>query len=286
MDTTIQLTVTGLSTGSIYLLVGVGLTLIYGVARVTDFAIGQYFVLGGYAALAMTGIGVPFLLTIPIAGAVVGAMAMSINTVVLRGEAATDAAAFLLTLGIAIVLRQVIVLTYGPDQQSVESDWMTQVITLGDVRFTLARLVILVLAIAGAMTLFLLLGRTRLGRLMRATSENPDVARLLGVNSTWVARFSYFQGTSLAAIAGASVSVLFPFTPFTGNDILMKGLAVALAGGLGNIRGALIFAPVLGLLESYTAGSGLSEWQGGFSILLLIAVLAWRPHGLLVRSAR
>jgi branched-subunit amino acid ABC-type transport system permease component len=116
---------------------------------------------------------------------------------------------------------------------------------------------------------------------MRATAENAEVATLMGVNTAWTTSTAFWIGSALAGVAGVLLGILFPFTAFSGNAYLIKGLAVALAGGIGNVTGAVIVGLTLGLAETYGSAYLIGpEWQDGYAFVLLIAILAWRPNGL------
>jgi branched-subunit amino acid ABC-type transport system permease component len=130
-----------------------------------------------------------------------------------------------------------------------------------------------------------MLQRTDAGSRMRATAENPEVASLMGVNATWTTSAAFWIGSALAGLAGVLLGILFPFTPFSGNAYLIKGLAVALAGGIGNVTGAVVVGLTLGLVETYGSAYVIGpEWQEGYAFVLLIAILAWRPSGLFRRT--
>lgn len=276
----LQQTFNGLSIGSVYVLVGVGLTLVFGVSRVMNYAQGQFLILGAFIAFALVGAGVPWwlaLLASPVAVGVVGAV---LYVSMFRRLASDHLATFILTVGLGIVIQQLIVEIWDPSQRQIDSP-LTGSIDLGGVVLTDARLLILGSCVPLVGGLVWTLGHTDLGRRMRATAENREAASLMGVNPLRTASLAFWIGSALAGLAGVLLGILFPFTPFSGNAFLIKGLAVALAGGIGNVAGAVVVGLTLGLVETYGSTYVVGpEWQDGYAFVLLIAILAWRPRGL------
>jgi branched-subunit amino acid ABC-type transport system permease component len=182
------------------------------------------------------------------------------------------------------VIQQVIVEIWGPDQDQITAP-LNGSLDIGGVILTDARLLVIALCVPLVAGLFWMLRHTTLGRRMRATAENRDVASLMGVNPTRTTAAAFWIGSALAGVAGVLLGILFPFTPYSGSQYLIKGLAVALAGGIGNVTGAVVVGLTLGLVETYGSAYGIGpEWQDGYAFVLLIAILAWRPAGLFRRT--
>jgi branched-subunit amino acid ABC-type transport system permease component len=288
VSTFLQYTVNGLSISAVYILVGVGLTLIYGVARLVNFAQGQILALGTYVGYALVNSGIPFALAIPLATVGVALLGGVLYRFTLRRLADDAMATFLVTLGLGIVIQQTIVKIWGPRQKSITTS-LSDTIRIGDVSIQQSRLLLFVVGIPVLAGLFVLLARSDLGRSMRAAAEDPDTATLLGIDVRTTMTVAFMLGSALAALAGVLLGAIFPFTPFTGDAFLIKGLAVALAGGLGSVPGAAIMGLALGMGETYAAGYGIHvgfidlgpEWRDGYAFILMIALLAWRPKGLL-----
>jgi branched-subunit amino acid ABC-type transport system permease component len=187
-------------------------------------------------------------------------------------------------VGLGSVIQQLIVEVWDTGQRQSDSP-LTGTVAVGGVGLTLARLRILGAGIPLGAGLRWMLRSAESGRRMRATAENDEVASLMGVNATWTTSTAFWIGSALAGLAGVLVGILFPFTPFTGNAYLIKGLAVALAGGIGNVTGAVVMGLTLGLAETYGSAYLLGpEWQDGYAFVLLIAILAWKPNGLFRRT--
>lgn len=276
----LQQTFNGLSIGGVYVLVGVGLTLVFGVSRVMNYAQGVFAVLGAFLGYALVSAGCPWWLALLVVPVLIDSLGTACYLTMFRRLSHDHLATFILTVGLGIVIQQLIVEVWSPEQQQIESP-LTDTVDIGGVVLTEARLLVLAACIPLVAGLFWMLRRTDLGNRMRATAENPEVASLMGVNATWTTSAAFWIGTALAGVAGVLLGILFPFSPFTGNAFLIKGLAVALAGGIGNVTGAVVIGLTLGLAETYGSAYLIGpEWQDGYAFVLLIAILAWRPRGL------
>jgi branched-chain amino acid transport system permease protein len=276
----VQQTFNGLSIGSVYVLVGVGLTLVFGVSRIMNYAQGQFMILGAFAGYAVVSAGVPWPLALVIVPVAVGTLGSALYVSMFRRMTSDHLATFILTVGLGIVIQQLIVEVWGPEQRQVASS-LNESVEVGGVVLSGARLLILASCVPLVAGLVWTLGHTDAGRRVRATAENREVASLMGVDAGRTTSVAFWTGSALAGLAGVLIGLLFPFTPFAGNAFLIKGLAVALAGGIGNITGAVVVGLTLGLTESYGSAYLIGpEWQDGYAFALLIAILAWRPRGL------
>ena len=276
----LQQTFNGLSIGSVYVLVGVGLTLVFGVSRVMNYAQGQFLILGTFVGFALVSAGAPWWVALILSSVGIGLLGTVLYRTMFQRLSSDHLATFILAVGLGIVIQQGIVEIWGPDQRQISSPF-TGTVNVGGVVLTDARLLILGLCIPLVGGLIWMLGHTDLGRQMRATAENHEVAALVGVNPTLTTSAAFWIGSALAGFAGVLLGILFPFNPYSGNTFLIKGLAVALAGGIGNVRGAVLVGLTLGLAETYGSAYLVGpEWQDGYAFVLLIAILAWRPTGL------
>jgi len=276
----LQQTFNGLSIGSVYVLVGVGLTLVFGISKIMNYAQGQFLILGTFVGYAMVQAGAPWWLALVVAPAAVGVLGAAFYLSMFRRIASDYLATFILTVGLGIVIQQAVVEIWGPEQRQIDSP-LTGSIEVGGLFLADARLLILGVCVPLVTGLFLLLARTDLGRRMRATAENREVASLMGIDASRTTSIAFWIGSALAGFAGVLLGILFPFTAYSGNAFLIKGLAVALAGGIGNVTGAVVVGLTLGLVETYGSAYAIGpEWQDGYAFVLLIAILAWRPTGL------
>lgn len=275
----LQQTVNGLSIGAVYVLVGVGLTLVFGVSRVMNYAQGQFLVLGSFVGYAVVSAGLPWWVALIASTVGVGFLGTGLYRTVFRRLETNHLATFILTVGLGIVIQQVIIEIWGPGQRQIAG--FTGTVNIGGVIITDSRLLILGACIPLVGGLLWVLGRSELGRRMRATAENHEVSSLMGINPTWTTSAAFWIGSAMAGFGGVLLGILFPFNPYSGSTLLIKGLAVALAGGVGNVKGAVLVGLALGLVETYGSAYLVGpQWQDGYAFVLLIAILAWRPTGL------
>jgi branched-chain amino acid transport system permease protein len=280
VDAFIQQVVNGLSIGSVYVLIGLGLTIVFGLTRLVNFAHGQLVVLGSFLTFALVSGGLSFWVALPIASVGVGAVGAVLDAGVLRRTLDYPVNGFIASLGLLLALQAVMVKLWSGDLYEVPSP-VAGVVALGDVRVPAMKIVVFAVVAACVLGLFVLLKRTDLGRSMRAVAESHEGAALVGIPVGRMISVAFFLGTALAGLGGALLATLFPFTPFGGLEYVLKGLAVALIGGLGSIEGAVVAGLSLGLIETLGTAYGIGpEWGDGYAYLAMVLLLLWRPHGL------
>jgi len=283
----LQATFDGLTTGAVYVLVAVGLTLGIGVARFLNFAQGQLAVLAAFVAAALAQHHLPFFVSLPVTLVAVGVIGLLMRDGIQHFARGDTMVVFLGTLGFGIIIEYAIVLIWGPDQRSVPTP-VSGGVKVGGVLMSGSALLLLGISVPVMIALYVLLARSEAGRRLRACAENPEVSGLLGIDVGRTMRVAVLLGSAMAALAGVLIGTLFPFDAFGGSNYLIKGLAVALAGGLGSITGSVVVGLALGLIETYATVYGISvgfyhfgsAWQNGYAFVLMILVLAWRPRGL------
>jgi branched-subunit amino acid ABC-type transport system permease component len=271
----------------VYALVGVGLTLGIGVARFFNFAQGQLVVLAGFIGFTLTQHGLPFFAALVLAVAAVSIVGMLIRGGITRFARNNTLVVFLGTLGLGIVLEYSIVFIWGSNQRQIPPPFSGN-IRAGGVVMPEAQITLLALSVPVIAALYILLAKTDAGRRLRACAENPEISAVLGVDVQRTMRVAVALGSALAALAGVLIGSLFPFDAFGGGTFLIKGIAVALAGGLGSVSGSVVCGLGLGLIETYATAYGIPlgfytfgpQWQDGYAFILMIVVLAWRPRGL------
>jgi branched-subunit amino acid ABC-type transport system permease component len=283
----LQYSFNGLTTGAIYALVGVGLTLGIGVARFFNFAQGQLVVLAGFVGVTLAERGIPFFAALPLTFVIVAIVGMVLRTAIVRFAHNDTLVVFLGTLGFGIIIEYSIVLIWGANQRVIKTPFSGNV-TVGGVVMPDNKLLLIIVSAPVILALYVLLARSEAGRRLRACAENVEVASLLGIDVPRTMMTAVALGSGLAALAGVLLGSLFPFDAFGGGTLLTKGIAVALAGGLGSVTGSVVCGVLLGLVETYATAYGIplgfytfgSAWQDGYAFVLMIAVLAWRPRGL------
>ena len=279
MDIFIQQILNGLSIASVITLIAVGVTLIFGLTGIINFAHGEFLMVGSIVTwLAVSG-GLPFPLALLLAVVAVAAMGFVLERGLFRFTLERPTNGFIVSLGLIVVLQHIVILFWDPNQKSIPRPLST-VWDVGGVRVASVRMMVIAITIAVVALTFVMIISSRYGRALRASVEDRDTAALMGIPVRRYITGVFVFGSALAGLGGALLIALFPVTPFTGGTMVMKGFAVALIGGLGNLTGAVVAGLILGIVEGFSAGYGLSEWTDAYSFGLMILVLLFRPHGL------
>ena len=299
MDILLQQVLNGLILGSLYALVALGYTMVYGILELINFAHGEIVMLGALVSVtvlaALTGAGVPVALALPLALAAAVAVCVSTGVLVERVayrplRNAPRLAPLITAIGVSIVLQNLAMIIWGRQYLSFPPVLDIQIFELHGA--TVTNVQILIVAVAGVTMagLLLLVQRTRLGRAMRATAQNREVAGLMGVDVNRVIAATFAVGSALAAVAGLLIAAYYGIAHYNMGFMLgLKAFSAAVLGGIGNIPGALLGGLLLGVIESLGAGyigdltGGFlgSHYQDIFAFFILILVLIFRPSGLL-----
>lgn len=286
LDVIVQAVLSGLFMGSVYALIAIGFTLVFGVTDIVNFAHG-HFVMGAmfvtYALFKAASID-PYLSLVLVLPLFFGLGALVYRVVIRVIVEAPHSAHMMVTLGLLLLLENVANLFFGGDLRGVTTGYTTSSIALGPVALPLARAGASVVSLAAVVTLTLFLGRTRLGKAIRAASNNREGASLVGIDVGRVYLVAFAMGTVAAALAGA---VMVPFSlvsPFVGNEFMLKAFVIAVVGGLGSVGGALAGGVLIGLVEALSSLYISASLGNAMVFALLIAVLLFRPEGLLGRA--
>ena len=279
MDIFIQQILNGLSIASVITLIAVGVTLIFGLTGIINFAHGEFLMVGGVVTWLAVSHGLGFPLALALAVFAVAALGFILERGIFRFTLERPTNGFIVSLGIIVVLQHLVVLFWDPNQKSIPRPLNT-VWDIGGVRVASIRVMVIVVAIAVVAATIVMITRSRYGRALRASVEDRDTAALMGIPVRSYITGVFVLGSALAGLGGALLIALFPITPFTGGTMVMKGFAVALIGGLGNVSGAVAAGLILGIVEGFSAGYGYSQWTDAYSFALMIGVLLFRPHGL------
>ena len=281
----LQQLVNGLMLGAAYALVAIGYSLVFGVLKLVHLAHGEVFMVGAFAGLLTVlylNVGpVIALVSAAIAGAILG---MILELVAFRRIRLTGGhflAPMVSTIGAALVLQEVATKLFG--SQPIPFPHSAEVATwqLGPVQMTSVQVFILAVSIISMFALHLLVAHTRYGMAMRAIAESPTTASTLGINSNNVILLTFAVASALAGIAGVLLGLSFnSISPHIGIDMGIKGMAVMLIGGLGNIYGAMLGGLLLGAVEVLSVAYLESSYRDAFAFALLIAVILFRPQGL------
>ncbi len=299
MDIFLQQIINGLVLGSIYALVALGYTMVYGILGLINFAHGEVVMIGAMVALAaihaLTGTPLPgpviVLMGLLIAIPACMLLGYGIERVAYRPLRHAPRLAPLITaIGVSIVLQNLAMIIWGRQYIAFPPLLPNDAYVIAGASITLLQIFIFLLATAIMTGLIFLVKRTRLGRAMRATAQNPEVAGLMGVNVNSVISATFIIGSALAAVAGLMVGAYYGLAHYYMGFLLgLKAFSAAVLGGIGNLGGAMLGGLLLGIIESLGAGyigpltGGVlgSHYQDVFAFFVLILVLVFRPSGLL-----
>ncbi len=278
---------TGVLLGGIFAITALGLSLVFGVMRLVNIVHGELIVLGAYVALELTRhAGIDPLLTILIVAPLLFLFAIPLHRGLLEPLMSKGPEpALLTTFALSVIGQNVYILVFSGDTQSLQASYATASFSVGSVRIPLMYLISFAIALVLCGGVHLMLQRTGLGREIRASSEDSATAAGLGVNVTRVRVFVYALAAACAAVGGVLVGLTFDFTPTSGLTYLLTGFAVVVLGGLGSVKGTLLGAILLGVIESVGAaffGDGYRDLIGFVAFLI---VLSLRPQGLFGRVA-
>jgi branched-chain amino acid transport system permease protein len=274
--------------GGTYALLGIGLTLIFGIMRVVNFTHGELYAFGAYAVFALAMVfGVNFFLALALAvigGMVLGAL---IELVLLRPMRGADIdTTMLIMIGAWIVMQNTEMLTWGGVAKAVVTPLPETPLVIGPVSLSWLRLFVLGLALVLIAGTYVLINRTKLGKAMRATFQDADTAALMGININRIYTATFAIGSGLAAAAGALLGPVFLAVPTMGDLAALKSFAIVILGGLGSITGATIGGFILAFAEELGAGYISSGYRDAMGFLIIILVLMFRPTGLFARAER
>lgn len=288
MDLILQHVANATIMGGTYALLGIGLTLIFGIMRIVNFTHGELYAFGAYMMYFFAVVmGVNFYAAILFA--IVAGMALGsvIEFTLLRSKRGADIdTTMLIMIGAWIVMQNAEILTWGSVAKSIPAPLPAAPLELGPVSISWLRVVVLVVAVLLIAATYFVINRTKLGKAMRATFQDSGTAALMGINVNAIYTSTFALGSGLAAAAGALLGPVFVVAPNMGDIASLKAFAIVILGGLGNITGAAIGGFILAFAEEFGAGYVSSGYRDAMGFLIIIAVLLFRPTGLFARSER
>jgi branched-chain amino acid transport system permease protein len=272
--------------GCAYALIAMGLTMIFGVMNIANFAHGEFYMLGGFIAFYLVSlVGLNYFLALPVAVVLVVMLAMVLQQAVFRRL--RDAPAMtttLVTIGLSILLENAALLLWGPQPQSIPTPFAATPLSFLGIYTT--PLYLFSMAVTAALIVLghLVIRRSTIGKAMRATFQNREAAALVGIRIERIYMITFIFGAALAAAAGAVLGGFIPVEPTMGGIVTLKAFVVVILGGLGSFIGAIAGGLLLGLAESIGAGYLSSDWKDAIGFLAVILVLLFRPEGLFKRA--
>ena len=288
MDQFLQHLLNALMLGGTYALLGIGLTMIFGIMRVVNFTHGELYTFGAYMVFffAMT-LSTNFFLALVFAMVLGVALGAAIEFVLLRPlRGANIDTTMLIMIGAWIALQNSEQLVWTGVAKSVIHPFPAEPVVLGPVSVSWIRLFVFCVAILLIVGAHLLIHRTRLGKAMRSTFQDRETAALMGVNINAIQTATFAFGSGLAAAAGALLGPVFVLVPSMGDMAALKSFAIVILGGLGSFKGATLGGFMLALVEEMGAGYISSGYRDAMGFLIIIVVLIFRPTGLFARAER
>lgn len=280
----IQTIIDGLILGGILSLAAVGFSLIFGVMNVVNLTHGVMVLLGAYLAwAAWQGLGVDPLLTIPAIMLILFAFGYAYQRFIIQHavERSTLLASLLVTFGVALMMRNALVLIFSPDIKSISPDYAFTFFRIGPVTVDLVRLIGLGLSLVLIGALSLLLNATRFGRVVRATAQQEMAARLCAVDVRHVFALTFGIAAAFAGAAGVIIGMVLPFAPPNEVEWTIYAFIVVVLGGIGSAGGALLGGMLLGLINTFTAQYIGPSFTNAMMFLVLVLMLLVRPNGIL-----
>jgi len=280
--------VNGVITGSMYALIAAGMTMIFGVLRAINFAHGEYYMLGTFGAwYVISKFGADYTVAIVAGIAATALVAALIGRFVMRRLiGAPFQAGVLATIGVSLILQNAVILAFGGGYKVFEGGWLEPVEFFG---LGMAQQRIVLIAVAGVVfaSLEWMVRATRMGKSIRAVSQNIECCQVNGIDVESVVWRTFLLGTALAALSGVlTAPVNVSVYGGMGESVTLKTFAVIVMGGMGNVRGTLLAGVLLGVVESLVAGYLGLQFRDSVGFIALLLMLMLRPHGLFSQKAR
>lgn len=284
MTTFITQILNGLQIGAIYALVALGYSMVYGIISLLNFAHGDVIMVGAYVAwFSMTALGLHPLLSVLLVIVLCSLLGMGIEKVAYAPLRSAPRLSLLITaIGISYLLENLAQLIFGSGAKRVPKIISLDTVHIGSFDLSGVTLVTLLVSAACTALLTILVKKTKIGKAMRAVSEDTDTARLMGINANRTISFTFAVGSALAGIGSVLYCSAYPLaSPTMGSMLGLKAFVAAVLGGIGSIPGAVLGGVVIGLAETLVTAVGLSTWRDAVTFVILIIVLLVKPSGIL-----
>lgn len=290
----IEQTINGLQTGSIYALIALGYTMVYGIVKLINFAHGDILMVGAYATLIAVSHGVPLIVAIVLSMILCAFLGVVIDFLAYRPiRKAPKISALITAIGMSFLLESLALIIFGANPRVIDQKYIPSFlsnnskINLGFLSISMLTLFVIVVTSICMIALNLFIKNTKLGKATRAVSQDPGAAQLMGINVNKTIAITFAIGSGLGALGGALYAIVYPqIEPYMGMLPGLKAFIAAVFGGIGSIPGAMVGGYVLGLLEAYVKGSTLTTWANPIVFGVLILILIFRPNGLFGKNVK
>jgi branched-chain amino acid transport system permease protein len=271
----------GLTSAGIYILIALGLTLVLSIMNIVQLAHGEVYMIGAYVVYYFADhLGLSFYAGAVIAIVATGILGVLLERIFLRPFRARPDSAMVLTAGLILVFQNVVLAIATGTPKKSRTPYQGDVLHMSGVTLSVERVVIIIAALLLIAALFLYIRYTKNGQAMVAVSQDRDGAALQGISVDRLSAIAMFMGCGLAGIAGALVGSLFSLSPTMGGDVLMKGIAVIILGGLGSIPGTVVGGLIIGLLDGLIPLFTTQYAASLIGFVIVILILLFRPQGL------
>ncbi|HHP7243474.1 MAG TPA: branched-chain amino acid ABC transporter permease [Elainellaceae cyanobacterium] len=278
----IQLLVNGIALGSIIALASVGLTLTYGILRLANFAHGDFLTLGAYMTFVINISGVNIWLSMVIGAAITIALALLSEKLVwsvMRDRRASSTTLIIISIGLALFIRNGIVLIWGGGNQTYALPVASAIDIVG-IKIAYYRIIVVILAVLAIIGLHVLLQHTKIGKAMRAVADNIDLARVAGINVEQVVIWTWIIAAGLTALGGGMYGLITAVRPNMGWFLILPMFASVILGGIGNPYGAIAGAFIIGIVQETSTYFLPTEYKIAVALLMMVLVLLVRPQGI------
>ncbi|MEG0704197.1 MAG: branched-chain amino acid ABC transporter permease [Carnobacterium sp.] len=289
MENFIQQLINGLSLGSIYALIALGYTMVYGIIKLINFAHGEVYMVGsyvGYTVIRNFNLGlIPALLFSMVFCAILGVVVERVAYKPLRK--ATRVAALITAIGVSFLLQYIVLFIMGPEVNAFPETLQNKSYSLGGITIDEQQITIFVVTIVLMLALQFIVKKTKMGKAMRAVSVDADAAKLMGINVDNTISFTFALGSALAGAAGVLVGIYYnSISPMMGTAPGLKAFIAAVLGGIGLIPGAMFGGFTIGIIETLISGYGNSMIKDAVVYGILIVILIVKPSGLLGKNTK
>ena len=284
MTIVFQQVINGVVLGSLYVLVALGLTLVYGVLVQINFAHADVVTLGAFAAYFFVhGVGGGYIASIAVALLVGAALGWLMNATIFAPlrERGNELLPLIATIGVSVMLENAMLAVFGPIPYAFDSPLSNDVIRFAGTFITLQNVLIIVVSVATIALLYAFMKFTFMGKALRAVSQDRETAGLMGINPDRIVMLTFVIASALAGMAGAMLGPVLVLTPFAGTSVIVKAFAIVIIGGFGNVEGTILAGLLVGLIESFTTQYLEPGMIDIVVFALLLLTLAVRPTGLI-----
>lgn len=290
----IEQTINGLQTGSIYALIALGYTMVYGIVKLINFAHGDILMIGAYLTFIAVSNGMPLIIAILLSIVFCAILGVVIDFFAYRPlRNAPKISALITAIGMSFLLESVALIIFGATPKVIDQKYIpgflsdNKKLNLGVVQISMLTIFVIVVTIICMVALNLFIKKTKLGKATRAVSQDTGAAQLMGINVNKTIAITFAIGSGLGALGGALYAIVYPqIEPYMGMLPGLKAFIAAVFGGIGSIPGAMVGGYILGLLEAYVKGSFLTTWANPIVFGILILILIFKPNGLFGKNMK